>query len=196
MKKGDPSAEMYIDYVRANHAGLRAFIRSLGVDALWVDDIAQEAFIVAYQRMEEFDEERDFGAWVRGIARNLVINERRKNARRKRIIFDNLTDVLVLSSSASEDEQGEAEAAFGMGVGSGDQTRAKMLALRECLQMIPKKSQAMIKARYEENASAPDIAERLDMKSAAVRKSLERIRAALRKCMEERLMAIAAPSRG
>ena len=191
MKKGDPNAEMYIEYVRANHAGLRAFIRSIGVDSLWVDDIAQEAFIVAYQRMAEFDEGRDFGAWVRGIARNLVINERRKNARRKRIISDNLTDILVSSSSAAEDEEGEAEAAFGMGVGTGDVAKAKMAALRECLQVMPEKSQAMIKARYEENASAPDIAEQLDMKSAAVRKSLERIRTALRKCMEERLMTVA-----
>ncbi len=189
MNHGDPTAEMYIEYVRANHAGLRAFIRSLGVDSLWVDDIAQEAFIVAYQRMAEFDESRDFGAWVRGIARNLVINERRKNARRKRILSDNLTDILVSSSSVSEDEEGEAEAAFGMGVGMGDAAKAKMAALRECLQLMPEKSQAMIKARYEENASAPDIAEQLEMKAAAVRKSLERIRTGLRKCMEERLVA-------
>lgn len=183
MRGSQLTAEQYIDYVRANHAGLRAFIRSLGVDALWVDDIAQEAFIVAYQRMEEFDADRDFGAWVRGIARNLVINERRKTARRKRILSDNLTDVLVSSSSADEDVD------TGVDLGMGDRARAKMAALRECLQKMPEKSQAMIKARYEENASAPDIAEQLDMKSAAVRKSLERIRTALRKCMEERLVA-------
>lgn len=185
MSGGELTAEKYIEFVRANHAGLRAFIRSIGVDALWVDDLAQEAFIIAYQRMGEFDAERDFGAWVRGIARNLVINERRKSARRKRIVADNLTDVLVASSSAAEDIEGDAEAALGM----GDRAKAKMTALRECLQRLPEKSQAMIKARYEENASAPDIAEQLDMKSAAVRKSLERIRSALRKCMEERLVA-------
>ncbi len=189
MSGGALTAEKYIEFVRANHAGLRAFIRSIGVDAMWVDDLAQEAFIIAYQRMDEFDAERDFGAWVRGIARNLVINERRKSARRKRIVADNLTDVLVASSSAAEDIEADAEATLGMGAGMGDRAKAKMTALRECLQKLPEKSQAMIKARYEENASAPDIAEQMDMKSAAVRKSLERIRTAMRKCMEERLLA-------
>ena len=51
-----PKSETYIEYVRENHAGLRAFIRSLGVAPLWVDDIAQEAFIIAYDRLDEFDD--------------------------------------------------------------------------------------------------------------------------------------------
>lgn len=172
-----PAAEAYIEFVRENHAGLRAFVRSIGVDPLWVDDIAQEAFIIAYERMDEFDPTRDFGAWVRGIARNLVINERRKNARRKRILSDNLTDVLVASSSAVEEEKEEL----------GDRGRAKMVALQHCLAEMPEKSRHLVKARYEDNVSAPDIAEHLNMKAAAVRKALERARAALRKCMEQQM---------
>ena len=174
-----PKAETYIEYVRENHAGLRAFVRSLGVTPIWVDDIAQEAFIIAYDRLDEFDETRDFGAWVRGIARNLVINERRKHARRQRIVADNLTDILVMTSSVPEAEEEEL----------GDRATAKLAALKECLLDLPEKSQALLKARYEENASAPDIAERLGMKAPAVRKALERARVNLRKCMEEKIAA-------
>jgi RNA polymerase sigma-70 factor (ECF subfamily) len=172
-----PKTDTYIEYVREHHAGLRAFIRSLGVAPLWVDDIAQEAFIVAYDRLDEFDETRDFGAWVRGIARNLVINERRKDARRKRIVSDNLTDILVMTSSVPEFEKEEL----------GDRGAAKLKALRECVKTLPEKSMSLVKARYEEDASAPDIAEKLDMKAPAVRKALERVRVSLRKCMEEKL---------
>ena len=172
-----PKTETYIEYVRDNHAGLRAFIRSLGVAPLWVDDIAQEAFIIAYDRLDEFDETRDFGAWVRGIARNLVINERRKDARRKRIVSDNLTDILVLTSSVPEVEEEEL----------GDRATAKLAALKQCILDLPEKSRSLIQARYEENASAPDIAEKLGMKPPAVRKALERVRVSLRKCMEEKI---------
>ena len=174
-----PTTETFIDYVRDHHAGLRAFVRALGVAPMWVDDIAQEAFIVAYQRLEEFDVERDFGAWVRGIARNLVINERRKDARRKRILSENLTDVLVRTSSVPEVEEEEL----------GDTGTARLAALRQCMMELPEKSRALIQARYQEEESAPEIAEHLGMKPPAVRKALERVRLALKKCMDERLSA-------
>ncbi len=169
--------EMFVEQVREHHAGLRGFVRSLGVDPLWVDDVAQEAFIVAYNRLSEFDHERDFGAWLRGIARNLVINERRKNARRKRILSDNLTDVLLSTTSVPEEEEEEL----------GDRGLAKMNALRECIKGLPEKSLGMLKARYEEDHSAQDIAEKFEMNPPAVRKALERVRTSLRKCMDERL---------
>ncbi|MCG8602286.1 MAG: sigma-70 family RNA polymerase sigma factor [Verrucomicrobiales bacterium] len=169
--------ELFTEQVREHHASLRGFVRSLGVNPLWVDDVAQEAFIVAYNRLDEFDRERDFGAWLRGIARNLVINERRKDARRKRILSDNLTDVLLSTSSVAEDEEEEV----------GDTGLAKLNALRECIRNLPEKSLVMLKSRYEDENSAQDIAEELDMKPPAVRKALERVRTSLRKCMEERM---------
>lgn len=171
--------EQFIEHVREHHAGLRGFVRSLGVDPLWVDDVAQEAFIVAYNRLDEFDRSRDFGAWLRGIARNLVINERRKDARRKRILSDNLTDVLLASSSASDDEPEEM----------GDYALARVNALKECVKALPEKSLRMLKSRYEEEHSAQEIADEFAMNPPAVRKALERLRIALRECMEARVSA-------
>ncbi len=173
--------ELFVEQVREHHAGLRGFVRALGVAPMWVDDIAQEAFIVAYNRLSEFDHERDFGAWLRGIARNLVINERRKDARRKRILSDNLTDVLLSTSSMPESEEEEM----------GDSALEKMTALRECVKNLPEKSMKLVRAKYENELSAEDIAKDFEMKSPAVRKALERVRVALRKCMEERLQPTA-----
>jgi len=169
--------ELFVEQVREHHASLRGFVRSLGVDPLWVDDVAQEAFIIAYNRLDEFDKTRDFGAWLRGIARNLVINERRKDARRKRILSDNLTDVLLATSSMAEDEKEEPE---DLGV-------AQLNALRECIKELPEKSLELIRAKYENNTTALDIADTLGMNAPAVRKALERVRTALRKCMEKKI---------
>jgi RNA polymerase sigma-70 factor, ECF subfamily len=180
MKPGD--RELFIEQVREHHAGLRGFVRSLGVDPLWVDDVAQEAFIVAYNRLDEFDHSRDFGAWLRGIARNLVINERRKEARRKRIISDNLTEVLIASSSASDEEDDEM----------GDFALVRLNALKECVKGLPEKSLRLLKSRYEDDNSAQDIAEEFSMNPPAVRKALERLRTALRECMEEKMQMVTA----
>ena len=153
------------------------------MDPLWVDDVAQEAFIVAYNRLDEFDQTRDFGAWLRGIARNLVINERRKDARRKRILSDNLTEVLISSSSVSDQEDDEV----------GDYGLARLNALKECVKNLPEKSLRLLKSRYEDDNSAQDIADEFSMNPPAVRKALERMHSALRDCMEEK-MAVATAS--
>lgn len=76
--------ETFEAVVREHHAGLRAYIRSLGALEVWVDDLAQEAFLVAYRRQADFRAEGDYAKWLRGIAGNLVMNERRKEARRSR----------------------------------------------------------------------------------------------------------------
>ena len=163
--------ELFIEQVREHHAGLRGFVRSLGVDPLWVDDVAQEAFIVAYNRLGEFDHSRDFGAW-----------QRRKNARRKRIISDNLTEVLIASSSASDEDEDEM----------GDLGLVRLNALKECVKGLPEKSLRLLKSRYEDDHSAQDIAEEFSMNPPAVRKALERMRTALRDCMEEKMRMAAA----
>ena len=111
-----------------------------------------------------------------------MINERRKDARRKRILSDNLTDVLLSTSSVAEDEDEEI----------GDTGMAKLKALRECIASLPEKSLLMLRSRYEDENSAQEIAEEFDMKPPAVRKALERVRTGLRKCMEERLTLPAA----
>ena len=71
--------------VLQHHVRLRVFVRSLGVDSDWVDDIAQEACLTAFRQWQSFDQTRDFGKWVRGIAANIVRNEVRKDSRRQRI---------------------------------------------------------------------------------------------------------------
>lgn len=177
------TSEEFVDLVREHQAGLRAYVRSLGVDALWVDDVAQEALVIAYERRDKFNADLSFRNWVWGIARNCVLNDRRKSARRNRILNENLTDILISTSSAADEE-----------IEHSDQDQARLAALKECLAQIPEKSREMLRQRYELNKKATDLAEALDMKSAAVRKSLERIRSAMRKCMETRITQNALPT--
>src|SRR3974390_2450479 len=89
------SVQEFEGWVREHQAGLRAFIRALGADEAWVDDLAQETFIIAYRRMEISRAATDLGKWLRGIARNLVANELRKEARRSRVFPSAIAQVLL-----------------------------------------------------------------------------------------------------
>ena len=68
----------FLEQVQREQSRLRSSIRTLGVRAEAVDDIAQDALVIALTKLEDFDRGGDFGAWVRQIARRLVANERRK----------------------------------------------------------------------------------------------------------------------
>ena len=95
------------ELVKEHHASLRVFVRSLGVAADWVDDLAQDAFVEAYRKLDTFDVNRDFGKWLRGIARNLVRNELRKENRHRRILHEGLTQHLL--DLLEEEEGGEVD---------------------------------------------------------------------------------------
>ncbi|MEM0968003.1 MAG: sigma-70 family RNA polymerase sigma factor [Verrucomicrobiota bacterium] len=168
--------DQFVEEVKECQAALRAFVRSLGVDPMWVDDVAQEALVIAFERRDSFDETLSFRNWVWGIAKNCVLNDRRKTARRSRILHENVTDILTSTAGKIEVEEGKT-----------DSEEELVEALKNCLDEMPEKSRMLLQRRYEENARAVDLASALDMNAATVRKNLERIRTSLRKCVELRV---------
>ena len=118
--KRDNKREAFAAFVREHQASLRSFLRVIGVQSDSVDDLAQETFMVAYRELDRFDTNEDFGKWLRGIARNLTRNELRKNARRSRIMNEELTQHLL-----AEAEADQSEARF---------EDADLCALRDCLE--------------------------------------------------------------
>jgi len=132
------SNEQFVALVREHQSGLRAFIRSLGVDPMWVDDLAQEALVIAYERRKDYNEALSFRNWVWGIARHCVLNERRKVARRSRILQENITDILLATSGDFFEPEGLS-----------DDDKARVAALKACLEEMPERSREMLRRRYE-----------------------------------------------
>jgi RNA polymerase sigma-70 factor (ECF subfamily) len=166
--------EAFTALVREHQAGLRAFVRALGVDEIWVDDIAQEAFLVAYRRQGDFETDADFGKWLRGIARHLVANERRKSARHSRLLHAAVVDALA---AAAPD-------------GSETATTAELLtAMRGCVGELPPRQRELLERRYARGENASELAATLRMTAEAVRQSLMRIRVAVKACVERKLMS-------
>ncbi len=158
--------------VREHQVSLRVFVRALGVDEAWVDDLAQEAFLVAYRRLDSYENGTDFGKWLRTIARNLVANERRKSARRSRLLPSAVADVLLTQDSDTDFVSSTLD--------------ELVPALRECVKQLPARSQDLLQRRYTAGGNAAAIARELRLTADSVRQSLLRIRLAVKKCIESK----------
>ena len=170
----DRNLEIFADLVRDHQAGLRAYIRSLGVQDIWVDDLAQEAFLVAYRRQADFRDDADYGKWLRGIARHLVSNERRKEARRSRLIHEELTSLFLESSRTNEND--------------ADSDFARLTpAMEECVEQLAPHSRELLERRYAQEEQATDLARRFRTSAEAVRQNLRRIRLFVKECVERKL---------
>jgi RNA polymerase sigma-70 factor (ECF subfamily) len=69
------------ELVRRHGSAVRGLLRRMGADAASADDVAQDAFLQAYERIAEFRAEGTFQAWVRKIAARLYLKRRRKDAK-------------------------------------------------------------------------------------------------------------------
>ena len=99
-REGDAAAfgELVLRHQRAVH---RAALAAVG-DSSHADDVAQEAFLLAYTRLRSFRGAASFKTWLLTIAWNQAINHRRKAARWWRRVVDVAdADSGVASSVAS-----------------------------------------------------------------------------------------------
>ena len=69
------------ELVRRHGSAVRGLLRRMGAEASVADDIAQDAFLAAFERVAEYRGEGTFSAWVRRIAARLYIRRWRKEAR-------------------------------------------------------------------------------------------------------------------
>ena len=166
MKKTE-KLESFTELVKIHQSSLRAFIRSIGVSRDKVDDYAQEAFLIAYKKFDDYNEEKaSFGIWLKGIIRYLILNDKRKAARRFRL-QDKFIGDLLISDPITMHEQGQYE----------------VDTLKVCINKLEGPARELIKLRYEKNLNSKELAEKLDRKPVAIRQQLMRIRSVLKSCI-------------
>ncbi len=69
------------ELVRRHGSAVRALLRRMGADGALADDLAQDAFLAAFERVAEFRGEGTFVSWVRRIAARLYVRRWRRAAR-------------------------------------------------------------------------------------------------------------------
>ena len=69
------------ELVRRHGSAVRGLLRRMGAQAALADDLAQDAFLAAFEQIGEFRGEGTFQAWVKRIAARLFVKGWRKDAR-------------------------------------------------------------------------------------------------------------------
>lgn len=151
-------------------ADLKAFIGSLVFDPALREDIFQDVALTLWQQIDNYDPERPFGAWARGIAANKVLQQRDKNARFP-VVFSPETIRAVLDAFEQTEEVASRKAE----------------ALRDCLKQLPDKSRQLLELRYEQNLKNDEIARRYRSTLDAIYQTLSRIRQKLEECIRRKL---------
>ena len=134
------------------------------------EDLAQEAFITAFRKLDEFDEEKSFGPWIRTIAFNLLRNYWRKH---KAIPVGGTAELEILI-----DEQ--------IGLRYSDSNESDTLAaLKRCVEKLDRPMQTLLTLRYYEGLPISELTKKMKVQHSTMTMRLHRIREQLRQCMAE-----------
>ena len=154
-------------------ATVRGFVMGLMADRAAADDVFQEVFLTVTQRGADFRRDGNFLAWVRGIARNKVLEHYRRQ-RTTPLPFDE--ELLNMLADSAED--------------SDQLLEQRREALTKCLERLAPRVREIVDLRYAaQSLSPPEIAERLAWTTNAVHVALARARAFLRKCTQQVLVS-------
>ena len=159
--------------VRAFGLPLRAYVASQLHHPNDVDDMTQEVFLVAYRQLSTFRKGDDFGAWLRGIARNKLHDYFRSSARRGKALerFREEVARIVeddLESAASSDSAESIE------------------ALLRCIGRLPEKLRRVVRAGLDGDKPT-DLAMELVTSVGAIYNLHYRANQLLRDCVRKEL---------
>ncbi|MBN1675753.1 MAG: RNA polymerase sigma factor [Kiritimatiellae bacterium] len=168
------SLEIYEILVSEHEKMLQAYVLGIVKDPVLAEEIVQETFVRAYEKLPSLRKKAAFGSWVRTIARNLAYAE---FARRGRELT---TDPEIMEGM--EDVFGELDQPE-----LGDVWEDRVQAARHCFEDLPDKLRDCCRLFYFEDRSTRECADTLQTSLAAVLKRLERARTAIARCIEKRL---------
>lgn len=177
MKRSHRSREGLFEILMREHeAGLLAFVRSCVDDDTAADDLVQETFLAAWRQLEQYDSTRPFAHWLRGIARNKILEHVRSASIRWR-------HVRVLAPEALE----AVSETFAPMTGAGHAFNDCLEHLRQCLQGLQATDSEIIQRAYRHEETCWTIAEQMGQNVEYVKKRLQRARAQLRNCILSKL---------
>ena len=152
---------------------LRAYVGAFGVRSSEVDDIAQRAFLLLHQKWETLEASSNHGAYLRTLAKGLIMNEVSKTSNREVLINKNMTTLLM-----RHDEKSPIEELI-----SGEKFLQDREKLAECIKQLQENSARIVKARYWDGLTSAQIAEKEGKSSGSIRKLLMKIMGTLKACM-------------
>ena len=163
-RRGD--AEAFGELVVRYQTGVFNVCYRILYERLEAEDMTQETFLRARDRLQTFDEERPFGPWIRRVAANVCLNH---------LEAQKQTAPLDEERHADEIHRPEAQV----------EARERSEQIREVLASLPARYRVVIELRHYQELSYEEIAAELQIPLSDVKSHLFRAR----KMLAEKLHA-------
>jgi RNA polymerase sigma-70 factor (ECF subfamily) len=175
-RRGEVDA--FAELVRAHHPSVRVFLASHLREPDVVDDLVQDVFLRAFDRLGTLRDGTAFRAWLLGIARNRALEHLRERLRSGLSTPDAL-DALLDRTQLAYLEGDDDEARRGL----------ELEALRHCIRRLPPVGARLIREHYFKGRPIAAMAAEERKNEGTLRMSLLRLREALRDCVRRRVEA-------
>lgn len=164
--------EMFVKHLLEHEPRVRAFLRGLLPTWQDVEEVTQEASLVAWRKFSDFEEGTSFGGWFLTIARYEAMTHRRRLARSPLVFSDELVDLLANESMKVEN----------------DQVQLRRQHLEECLQKLDATSRKLLLKVYSPGVVMCELAKQMGKSEDAFYKVVQRLRSALLKCVSKAMV--------
>ena len=169
-----PAAERSFEVLAADYRPmLECYLKGITGESHLAEDLTQETFLVALKQIDRFEPGGNFGAWLRGIARNKVREHRRSAARRPLLVDSRIVEGM--------------EQVFGLfdaPDASGSAWGERLEVVRACIGKLKSRLRSAVECVYQRGKSLQEASAELDCSAVAVGQRLTRARRLIRECAE------------
>jgi RNA polymerase sigma-70 factor (ECF subfamily) len=134
------------------------------------EDQTQEAFIRAYQRLDTFDVDREFGPWIRRVAANLCYNHLKKSRVPEIALEEETHFPTAFETSGPEDAL---------------RAKERSAQIRRALSTLPDHYRVVVEFRHFQAMNYEEIAAELELPLNTVKSHLFRARKHLARILSE-----------
>jgi len=169
---GGPDAgyEAFVRLLVEHEPRLRAYLRGLLPTWPDVEEVMQNASLVAWRKFPEFQRGTNFGGWLLTIARFEALKHRRNVARSPLVFSEDVWELLA-----------------GEPTGETDTTNLRRDALEKCLGKLAAPQRELLLQAHTPGARLNEIARQAGSSEQAFYKTMQRLRAALLECISRTL---------
>lgn len=164
--RGDIFARLLVTHDRP----LRRYIAMLLLRHDDIEEVLQRTAVVLWQKFEEYDQSRDFLPWATRVAYYEVLNLRKEHARSRLVYTEDVMQALTETREQCSEE-----------------LQNRRTALQHCLTKISDGDRQLLHRRYGDSSTAKTLAEETGQTIKAVYRRMDRIRAAVTKCVDRQV---------
>lgn len=165
----DRHEEFVAIFVR-HEAAIHSFVLTLLPDLAAAEDIVQQASLTMWRRFDQYEAGTSFRNWAFQIAKFTAMNHITKQRRDRHVFSERLLGMLAEQATQRNDH-----------------LEAQRRALAVCIERLNDDDRRTLAGCYQESTTVKKFAEAIGQTPNAIYKRLNRIRAALMRCVEHRL---------